>query len=541
MILFLRRITQGKESMRNINTAQRRTAAIRYRPLRYWPLLAALPALCWAAAAPPGTITVLEVTLPSQADLQALVDAGYVIDAVAGLNATVYAAPAEREQLEAAGYPLKVLGVQPGWPERKAIEGYHGYEALTADLQAYSQAHKDICRLSTLGDSVQGRALWAILISDNPDAEEDEPEFKYVATMHGDEPVGTELCLYFIDLLLNSYGQDLDITWLVDNTEIWILPLMNPDGRESGSRANATGADLNRSFPVYPSEYTDTYFRSQTLDTANRPPEVQHVMAWSAANRFVLSANLHTGALVVNYPYDDDGLPSGTDAPTPDDALFEKVARRYARLNPGMDASWQFPGGITNGCAWYSMTGGMQDWLYRYLGCMDLTIELSKRKWPDAATLPQYWADNGAAMLALLEAVHLGVRGCVYDRRDDRPLSAQILVDGNPQPVFTDPDAGDYHRLLLPGQYALTVSAPGYIPYRVTGVNVTQENAVRADVPMSDGDVNLDGMYSAVDVQCVVNAMLGMPGPFDADVDGKGVSATDAQAVVNRALRRVPG
>ena len=163
--------------------------------------------------------------------------------------------------------------------------------------------------------------------------------------------------------------------------------------------------------------FFDTQFNGGAFSDAGRQPEVAHVMQWTAENSFVLSANLHTGSLVVNYPYDDDNnLPSGADAPSPDDALFEELAHRYAVHNPPMYNSVVFEGGITNGCAWYTIDGGLQDWSYRYVGCMDVTLELSNTKWPAASTLPGYWEDNEASMLAYLESVHIGVRGLVRDR-----------------------------------------------------------------------------------------------------------------------------
>lgn len=64
--------------------------------------------------------------------------------------------------------------------------------------------------------------------------------------MHGDETVGREMLLYFIEYLLTRYGSDPIITSLVENTDIFIMPSMNPDGFEAGVRANAKGFDLNR-------------------------------------------------------------------------------------------------------------------------------------------------------------------------------------------------------------------------------------------------------------------------------------------------------
>ena len=81
--------------------------------------------------------------------------------------------------------------------------------------------------------------------------------------------------------------------------------------------------------------------------------------------------------------------------------------------------------------------------------------------------------------------------------------------------------------------------AAGYIPYTVPNIPVVAGDAVRRDVALSDGDLDADGQVGAADVQLVVNAVLGLDvAPIDADVDGRGLSATDIQAVVNQALGR---
>ncbi|MBN1846202.1 MAG: carboxypeptidase regulatory-like domain-containing protein [Sedimentisphaerales bacterium] len=453
-----------------------------------------------AAGPRTGPIAVLEATVPDRAGLEDLVRRGFDIDAVFGRQVLIYATLAERETLDRLGAPYRVLEWQPGGNEDddRTLGLYHNYTALTAELEAFAAAYPDICRLRSLGPSVQGRQLWALLITDNPDDEEDEPEFKYVSTMHGDEPVGTENCLYFIHLLLNRYNSDPRITQIVNETAVWIVPLMNPDGRDQGIRYNANGYDLNRSFPVWPSDYAGTIYDGVPMDDDNRQPEVAHVMRWSAQNSFVLAANFHTGALVTNYPYDDNGLGS-IDSPTPDDLLFEDISRRYSQYNAPMWNSPYFFQGITNGAAWYVVYGGMQDWNYRYLGCNETTIELSYTKWPSQSTLIDYWANNQESMLRYLEAVHIGIRGRVTDGLTGQPLWAKILVAGNSHPVFTDPDVGDYHRMLLPGVYTVTIHCDGYVPRTFAGVTVTDGPAVRLDAALLRADRNGDGRVDGRD------------------------------------------
>jgi len=490
-----------------------------------------------------GTVYIVEVTVPDAAHRAELVAAGYDVSNVRGNVVTIYAAPDEVRALEATGWPIRQVGVQPAPPEydvlTKALGVYHNYATLTDALNAYAAGHPAICRLSSLGESVQGRDIWAMLITNNPDVEEDEPEFKYVATMHGNEQLGTEMCLYLIDHLLTNYGQDSRITSLVDTTAIWIVPLMNPDGLELGRRENAHGYDLNRSFPEYPEDFTGTLYEGEPLGDAGREPEVAAIMRWTADNSFVLSANYHTGELVVNYPYDDDGKPSLVDSPTPDDLLFEEISRLYALNNPMMHQQSRFPDGITNGAVWYVIEGGMQDWNYRFVSCNEVTLEISTVWRPPQSALPTYWADNAEAMLAYLEAVHMGVRGVVVDGETGEPLWAKVTVEGNAHSVFTDPDVGDYHRMLLPGVYDLAFSAQGdYVPQTVRDVEVQEATATRVDVALLDPDIDNDGTVGATDVQLVINAILEYPVPYPCDLDGGGVTVTDLQKLIVIALNR---
>jgi carboxypeptidase D len=337
------------------------------------------------------------------------------------------------------------------------------------------------------------------LITDNPDIEEDEPEFRYISTMHGDEVTGMEMCFFFIEMLLSEYGTNPRISSLIDETVIWIMPCMNPDGLELGTRRNANNADLNRSFPIYPEDYSQTIYDGEPLGDEGREPEVAHVMRWSAEHSFTLSANYHGGALVVNYPYDDDGMGS-VFSPTPDNELFEHISRLYSMYNLPMWESTQYEDGITNGAEWYVIYGGMQDWFYRFEGCNDITIEVSVIKTPPFNKIPDFWDENRESMMVYLESIHMGVRGIITDRATGEALYGRVRVEGNTQPVFTDPDIGDYYRMLLPDTYNLIFEAEGYATKRIENIIVTDGPATRVDVQLSDVDLDDDGSINLDDL-----------------------------------------
>ncbi|QTA93843.1 Peptidase M14 domain-containing protein [Desulfonema magnum] len=452
-------------------------------------------------------------------DLVRLTQMGIDIDGVWETTARAYMLPDRLKELRSLGYEVTVI------PDRirrdsDLIQAYHSYSELTSELKATETAHPDICRLYNIGNSEQGRELWFMKITDNPDIEEDEPEVKYISTMHGDEPVGTELSLNLIRVLTDEYGTDPRITALVNEIEIWIMPLMNPDGYMSQSRYNAKGRDLNRSFP------DQNYDPNNTV--ADRPIETQHVMNWAFAHSSVLSANFHTGALVVNYPYDSDPDPRANYSATPDEPLFIELSLTYASLNEPM-YNGSFDRGIINGAEWYHIRGGMQDWNYIWLGCNEVTIELNDIKWPPYSDIPDLWNDNRESMLTYMEWSLRGVRGVITDSVTGQPLNATVTVVSIAHDVFTDPDAGDYHRLLLPGTYDIRFSADGYQTQTVQEVIVGSGNATQlnvAMVPQVPGDINHSNSADLTDAIVTMKLLTGtdivFPVHKDADLNNDG-------------------
>jgi carboxypeptidase D len=460
-----------------------------------WALTAALAALAGSPAraagrGEPGPVLPMKIELHDRlADLKLLHDLDIDIDGVFGTWARIYVLPEEMDKLAGLGFALSSLA-----PESAPVEAapftpatpfavpttYHTYETLTAELQQIAATYPSIVRLYSLGPSVQGRNLWMMKITKNPAVEEDEPEVRFIAAMHGDEVVGKEMCVDLINLLVAGYGTDPRLTALVDETEIWILPSMNPDGTALSQRYNANNVDLNRNFP--------DQFNDPVDAPGGRAIETQHVMNWGYAHSVNLSANMHGGALVANFPYDGTASGASVYSLAPDDALWESLARTYADRNlpmKGSNSDPSFTNGVCNGADWYHINGGMQDWNYVWRGGKELTLEISNVKWPAGSQLPQFWEDNREAMLTYLERVREGLHGVVRDAATGAPLAATIHVAGNVRDTLTDPAVGDYHRLLLPGAYTVEVTAPGYSKAHVDVLVSASELAARLDVDLT--------------------------------------------------------
>ena len=119
---------------------------------------------------------------------------------------------------------------------------YHNYTSMTTFLRHVSTIYSNLTALYSIGQSVQGRELWVMVVSSSPyEHMIGKPNVKYVANMHGNEAVGRELMLHLILHLVQNYNSDYYIRWLLDNTRIHIMPSMNPDGFEVAQEGTCQG------------------------------------------------------------------------------------------------------------------------------------------------------------------------------------------------------------------------------------------------------------------------------------------------------------
>lgn len=412
---------------------------------------------------------------------------------------------------------------------------HHNNQELEQVLKEVAERCHDVARLYALNKpSVRNVPLWTLELSDNPGQHELlEPEFKYVANMHGNEVMGRELVLGLAHHLCQAWrAGDPHVRKLLSITRIHLLPSMNPDGWQLASdtggrdylkgRANNNSVDLNRDFPdldriMYSNEARHVQHNNHLMDQLrgldHQPqPETWAVMKWIMGTPFVLSANLHGGDLVANYPYDASRSGAAQEyAYSPDDNTFRHLAQVYASRHPRMSDPHRPPctpgdytfgpdGGVTNGAAWYSVRGGMQDFNYLSSNDLEVTLEVGCDKYPPASSLQQEWLDNKEALMEYMWQTHLGVKGVVRDSLTGQGIPNTLIHVKNITRIndthvrdedinhdVTSVHNGDYWRLLVPGDYEVTATAEGYLPltHTITVTNPPHQEALRRDFDLA--------------------------------------------------------
>ncbi len=274
---------------------------------------------------------------------------------------------------------------------------YRDFATVVATLEETAAEHPEISRLVDIGDGwektqgIADRDILAMRITDNPDAEEDEPDVLFIARQHSDEATPTEIALQLIENITDQYGLDARISWLVDNRDIWVIPVVNPDGMDyymsTGEiwRKNrhlnydgSYGIDLNRNYAG--SENGDPFGAWGGVGTSSEPsdpnycgespfsePETQAVrdLAWSQG--FEVAADFHMSGDGIAWPW------GYTMEPTEDDAELSHIADELSKLN----------GYFTLLSADISLTtGDSLDWLYGGAGVYPFLFEVGG--WDDS-------------------------------------------------------------------------------------------------------------------------------------------------------------
>jgi hypothetical protein len=405
---------------------------------------------------------------------------------------------AEYRELLERDYEIKILMPYEHADGLDIDPEYHTYEELTVEMQALASQYPSICRLDSIGRATAfPRTIWCMKLSDNAETEEDEMAVFYFGTHHGAEPMGCETALYMIDHFLTNYGSDPQITTWMDNYEIFIVPLVNPDGhhavvsdyhlcwrknardlnrngvyyeyRGSGGWDDITeGVDLNRNYDYYWSTGGPSDPRSNNYigPAAFSERELQAIRDLGYAQHFVCGISFHSYGEIVLYPWYGPPL-------TPDHAAYTDMAQVLAR---GFVAD---SGGTYDYDLAWGQSGQCRNWFYAVLGAFGFCVELN----PTGITIcpglelaerNQRYMEGAVYLFERLSGP--GITGHVTDFETGLPLAANVEVVGltsdQVRPRYADPLYGRFTRFLLPGTYTLQVLYPGYISQQIEHVTV---------------------------------------------------------------------
>ncbi|MEO0073557.1 MAG: M14 family zinc carboxypeptidase [candidate division WOR-3 bacterium] len=365
------------------------------------------------------------------------------------------------QELLSAGYDIEVI-VPDVRARAMLYDGFfHTYQQLRDTWAVIAQNHPNICVLDTMGISAGGNLLLVMKISDNPRVMEGEPRICFDFSIHGNENNGCEVAHYALLQLVSGYGIDPLITYLVNNREIWLAPMDNPDGLISRSRYNAHGVDCNRNYGYSWNGGGPSVFSEPEASCFYHLAEENPMSAWS---------QYHSGTRASMWPWFYT-----TFAPM-DSVLYAFEMARYAQIC-GWSA-FQISRGL------YPGNGGSTDWYYGARGALGYAHEICDGQPSPPSEIDTINRMNWAAMKEQIQRVNRGVMGYVTDSVSGRPLYA--LVGVNPPDWFTFTDStGYYHKNLQVGTYNLRAWANGYAPKTVPGVVVPVDSFVRVNIALA--------------------------------------------------------
>lgn len=254
-----------------------------------------------------------------------------------------------------------------------SMGGFFTLNEINARLDTmYMMYPNIITQKFQIGTTIQGRPIYAVKISDNPNVNENEPQVQFNALIHAREPQAMMTIMYYMYYLLENYGTDPEVTYLVNNREIYFVPCINPDGYEYNRQTNPNGGgmwrknrrlnsdnsygvDLNRNF-AYMWGINNTGSSGTPSSETYRgtapfsEPETQAIRDLTNSKQFKTTLNYHTYSNLLLYPW------GYVNTPTPDNDIFVEFSSDMVAYN-----------GYENGqppAILYDVNGSADDWMY---------------------------------------------------------------------------------------------------------------------------------------------------------------------------------
>ena len=337
----------------------------------------------------------------------------------------------EKRKLEAAGFRITVLNPDMESYYRARLEarprapnapgkmgGFYTYSETLRKLQSFRQKYKSLISAPLeIGRSLEGRPIFAVRISDNASTNEDEPETLYTALTHAREPQSLMCLLYFMEKVLQGYGKDPQITYILNNRQLWFVPVVNPDGYVYNEQTNpsgggmwrknrrlnsdgTSGVDLNRNFGYFWG-YDDLGSSPNGRDEVYRgtgpfsEPETAAVRTFVKSRKFITAFQCHSFWNALIYPW------NYIDGTTPHHWVYWSMARLLTAFN-------EYDSGNSSRIVRYTVNGDATDWFYGEVNekprVFSFTPEIGNHDdqfWPAGERIQELSAENFEANLTL--------------------------------------------------------------------------------------------------------------------------------------------
>jgi len=383
------------------------------------------------------------------------------------------------------------------------LDDFHTYEQALEAMQTVADNYPDIAQLINIGDSweteqgIAERYIWALKISDSVAVEQSEPEALIMGCHHAREIITPEIVLALMHMLVENYGSDPFITHLINHRQIWLVPIVNPDGythvltqdlwwrKNRRNNGDGTyGVDLNRNYSYQWGLFDNWYVNSETSEDVYRgpapfsEPELLAIKQLVESHNFLIALSFHSYAQEVLYPW---GYQTSY---TPDHSIFSALADSICRYNGyGKGTSWEALGSS------YLTNGSSEDWFYgdttTKKKCFQLTLEVGTSFHPTPDEVPGQISENIGPCLYAAYSVgeeplieHTPLPDCEHD--GPYPIVARIT----PPVILTDPVALDETSFLV--YFNGTGQAPFDSVQLATTGNPNEYSAEIPSVPTSD-------------------------------------------------------
>ncbi|HBZ00941.1 MAG TPA: hypothetical protein DEO84_06420 [candidate division Zixibacteria bacterium] len=295
--------------------------------------------------------------------------------------------------------------------------GFRTFNEMVAVMDSFAFAYPNFCASKfSIATTGQGRPIWVMKVSDNPGANELEPEAFISGLIHAREPISGEICLEFMRFLFTNYGIDPIATDLINNYQLYFCPIMNPDGYEYNRQTNpagggmwrknrhlngdgSIGVDLNRNFSYfwgYDDNGSSPYPSAETYRGATpaSEPEITGVQNFVNEHDFAIVLNYHAYGNLFLFPWGYYNVECD------DYSLYDTLGAVAESIGYSVGSPWELL---------YNVNGDIVDWSYGedrlHKKCISQVIEVGNDYdgfWPQLNRIGPLIGENISILKDLL-------------------------------------------------------------------------------------------------------------------------------------------